>query len=182
MSPEQLPPIPLSAEVLSRTPQDAVDLIVNLLVQVDTLQGLVVTLEARVMMLAARVEALEAQINKNSSNSNKPPSSDSPFTVKAGQSGHTPTTKKERKRRGVRRELLPPTETQTQLPERCSCGCANYENLEPYHTHQVIELPEIVLSVLQSFCTARAVPVAEKLLKRMSLFSCVPVSIPDCRP
>jgi hypothetical protein len=51
MSPEQLPPIPLSAEVLSRTPQDVIDLIVSLLVQVDTLQRLMVTL-ARVKMWA----------------------------------------------------------------------------------------------------------------------------------
>jgi transposase len=155
MSTKPLPVIPLSAEVLSRTPPEARELIVRLLAQVeallaqvDALQGLTVAAEARVKALAARVEALEAKLNKNSSNSNKPPSSDSPFAVKTKQTKSATDTKKERKRRGFRQQLLPPTETQKHLPERCSCGCTDYENLEPYYTHQIIELPEIVLSVL----------------------------------
>ena len=141
MNTEQLSTIPLSADVLSRTPPEEIDLIVRLLAQVDVLQGLVKT-------LTARVEALEAELNKNSSNSNKPPSSDSPFVIQSKQHKPAPNTKKERKRRGFRQQLLPPTETQKLLPERCSCGCTDYENLEQYYTHQIIELPEIVLSVL----------------------------------
>jgi transposase len=146
MTDDLLSKIPLSAEVLSRTPQEAIDLIVRLLAQVDILQGLTAALEARVKTLAARVEALEARLNKNSSNSSKPPSSDSPFSAKPKLS--KPATKKERKHRGARQQLMPPTETQKYLPGRCSCGCADYEEPEPYYTHQVIELPEIVLSVL----------------------------------
>jgi transposase len=138
MTTEALPIIPLSAEVLGRTPPEAIDLIVLLLKQVDVLQ-------AQVKALQARVEALEAQINKNSSNSNRPPSSDSPFAAKPKP---RPTTKKERKRRGARQQLLPPTEIQKYFPDRCSCGCTDHENLEPYYTHQVVELPEIVLCVL----------------------------------
>ena len=148
MTTKPLPVIPLSAEILSRTPPEAVELIVRLLAQVDALQGLTAAAEARVKVLAARVETLEAKLNKNSSNSNKPPSSDSPFAAKTAQPKPALPTKKERKRRGVRQQLLPPTETQKHLPERCSCGCSDYENLEPYYTHQIIELPEIVLSVL----------------------------------
>jgi transposase len=131
MTPEQVSSIPLSAEVLSQTPQEAIELILCLLEQVLTLR--------------ARVEALEAQIKKNSSNSNQPPSSDSPFTVKPKPK---PTTKKERKRRGTRQQYLQPTEIQELFPEPCSCGCAEYEQSEPYYTHQVIELPNIELSVL----------------------------------
>jgi transposase len=131
MTPEQLSSIPLSAEVLSRTPQETINLILRLLEQNLTLQ--------------ARVEALEAQLKKNSSNSNQPPSSDSPFTAKPKPK---PATKKERERRGARQQYLQPTEVQELFPERCSCGCADYEEPEPCYTHQVIELPEIELSVL----------------------------------
>jgi transposase len=145
MTPEQLSSIPLSAEVLSRTPPEAIELIVRLLAQIDALQGLTVAAEARVKVLEARVEALEAQLNKNSTNSNKPPSSDSPFAVK---SKPEPTPKKERKRRGIRQQYLQPTEIQKLFPEQCSCGCADYEQSVPYYTHQIIELPEIELSVL----------------------------------
>jgi transposase len=141
MTTEPLPVIPLSAEILSRTPPEAIDLIVLLLKQIVALQG-------QVAALQARIEALEAQLNKNSTNSNKPPSSDSPFDVKSKRPKHAPPTKKERKRRGVRQQLLPPTETRMLFPDRCSCGCVDHENLEPYYTHQVVELPEIVLSVL----------------------------------
>jgi tetratricopeptide (TPR) repeat protein len=69
---EPLSEIPLSAEVLSRTPPEAIDLIVLLLRQVAALQ-------AQVEALQARIAALEAQLNKNSANSNKPPSSDSQY-------------------------------------------------------------------------------------------------------
>jgi transposase len=130
MTPAQLSMIPLSAEVLSRTPQEAIDLILRLLEQVVALQ--------------ARVEALEAQIKKNSSNSNKPPSSDSPFTAKPkSRTG----TAKARKRKGTRQQCLRPTEVLELFPAPCSCGCATCEESEPYYVHQVIELPKIELSV-----------------------------------
>jgi transposase len=150
-----LPVIPLNAEVFSRTQPEAVDLILRLLAQVDallaqvdTLQELTVAAQARVKALAARVEVLEAKLNKNSSNSNKSPSSDSPFAVKDTQTKPAQATKKERKRRCIRQQLLPPTEIQKHLPEHCSCGCTEYDGLKSYYTHQIIELPEIVLSVL----------------------------------
>ena len=125
----QVSTIPLSAEVLSRTPQEAIDLILRLLEEVAALQ--------------ARVEVLEAQLKKNSSNSNKPPSSDSPFTAK---STPKPTRKKTRKRKGTRRQCMRPTEVLERYPEPCSCGCAAYGEPEPYYIHQVIELPEVELS------------------------------------
>ena len=137
MTAEQLSTIPLSAEVLSRTPQEAIVMILRLLEQI-------VALQARNAALEARVEAQEAQLTKNSSNSNKPPSSDSPFTAKPTSK---PNKKKARKRKGTRQQCLRPTEVLERFPEPCSCGCADHGEPEPYYIHQVIELPEIELSV-----------------------------------
>jgi transposase len=113
--------------VLSRTPQEAIDLILCQHEQVVALQ--------------ARMEALEAQRKKNSSNSNKPPSSDSPF--KAKPSGSAKPHAKTRKRKGHRQVLLNPTDVRHLLPRQCSCGCTHFEETEAFHTHQVLELPEI---------------------------------------
>ncbi|WP_339138587.1 MAG: transposase [Candidatus Electrothrix sp. GW3-4] len=43
---------------------------------------------------------------------------------------------------------MSPTETQDVTPFPCSCGCSSFKNLEPYYTHQHIEFPEIVMSVI----------------------------------
>ena len=56
--------IPLSPDILARTPPEVIELILHLL--------------ARIKELEARIEELEARLNKNSTNSNKPPSSDPP--------------------------------------------------------------------------------------------------------
>ncbi|MDR3176914.1 MAG: hypothetical protein LBU06_10350 [Desulfovibrio sp.] len=48
MTTEQLPVIPLSAEILSRTPPEAIGLIVRLFAQGDALQGLTAAAQARV--------------------------------------------------------------------------------------------------------------------------------------
>jgi transposase len=144
MTPEQVSSIPLSTEVLNRTPLEAVNLIVLLLAQVDALQALIEGAEARVKGLEAKVETLEARIKKNSSNSNKPPSSDSPFVPKPPA---RPVEKKARKRKGSRQQCLRPTEVLEHFPEPCSCGCAELGESEPYYIHQVIELPKIELSV-----------------------------------
>lgn len=102
--------------------------------------------------LRKRVEELEAKLGQNSSNSNKPPSSDSPYDEK----GETEDKKKKRqgsqkplkKRKGSRQKFMSPTETQDVMPSACSCGCSSFKNLKPYYTHQHIELPEIVMSVI----------------------------------
>jgi transposase len=87
-----IPKIPLSADVLSRTPQEAIDLILLLL--------------EKVAMLQARVETLEARLNLNSGNSNKPPSSDSPYKERPSCATKPKTP---RKRIGHRCTLLEPT-------------------------------------------------------------------------
>ncbi|MDD2467544.1 MAG: hypothetical protein PHI97_26480 [Desulfobulbus sp.] len=33
-------------------------------------------------------------------------------------------------------------------PGPCTCGCGEFRDLEPYYTHQYIELPKVALPVL----------------------------------
>lgn len=108
------------------------------------------------LSLIKRIEKLEARLNEDSSNSNKPSSSDSPYKTK--ESKKTKGTKR-RKRKGHRQQMLPPTETRKIMPAACSCGCQTFRNQQPYYTHQHIELPRIVMTVIhfilyQGECTA----------------------------
>jgi transposase len=136
--------IPLDANILNRTPPEVVELLLRLLAENQALREENHMLRQEIAILRIRVEELEAKLNKNSSNSNKPPSSDSPFVAKPKCD---PVKKKARKRKGSRQQCLRPTEVVEQFPEPCSCGCARLEEPEPYYIHQVIELPEIELSV-----------------------------------
>ena len=107
-------------------------------------------LESALFGLNHRVEKLEAKAGKNSTNSNKPPSSDSPFKrperkrkkskrAKGGQKGHA----------GHQQQTLEPTQVVNLMPERCTCGCTDFDgqNCHRFHTHQNIELPPIELEV-----------------------------------
>ena len=102
--------------------------------------------EERIKELEAKVKELEAKLNQSSSNSNKPPSSDSPYQERVkpqkrkrgGRKGH----------KGHRQQLMPPTETVAVHPGPCSCGCRTFKDLLPYYTHQHVELPEIVMTVI----------------------------------
>lgn len=98
--------------------------------------------------LSKRIEQLESRLNRNSSNSNQPPSTDSPY-----QKPTNPPKKKRKAggkkgRKGNRQKLLTATETHNITPERCPCGCADFDHVQPYYTHQHIELPEIVMRVI----------------------------------
>lgn len=107
-------------------------------------QQLLLHLIEKVTQQEKRIEELEAKLGMNSSNSNKPPSTDSPYKEKG--TGKKPGKRK--KRQGHRQQLMPPTETRKILPPACSCGCREYDELEPFYTHQHIELPEIKVKVL----------------------------------
>ena len=107
---------------------------------------IIMHLLAHTVQQEKRIKELEAKINQNSSNSNKPPSSDSPYKEK----GKTKKGKRrDRKgRKGHRQQFMPPTQTVPVNPGPCSCGCRTFKNLQPYYTHQHIELPEIVMTVI----------------------------------
>ena len=97
-----------------------------------------------------RFDELESRLNQNSQNSNQPPSSDSPFKKpkkkakkkkrkRGGQKGH----------KGHRQQLLEPTQVVKIKPDRCRCGSCRMKqgSLEPFYTHQCIELPKIKMDV-----------------------------------
>lgn len=110
-----------------------------------------ITLEQQqtIAQLQARIESLEAKLKQNSSNSNQPPSADSPFhkvEKRPEKKGKAKGAKKGRK--GHRQKLLKPTETRDIHPKCCPCGCTEFENIQPYYTHQHIDLPEIVMKVI----------------------------------
>jgi transposase len=99
-----------------------------------------------------RIEKLEVQVEMDSQNSSKPPSSDSPFKradrkkkvkkskrAKGGQKGH----------KAHHRQMLEPDVQNPVLPERCKCGHSDFEGcrMDPFFTHQQVELPEIRMEV-----------------------------------
>lgn len=115
---------------------------------IEALERNILQLTATVSEHTARIEKLEQQQGRNSQNSNQPPSSDSPFKKperkkkktkqkRGGQKGH----------KGHRQQLLDPTESIDVKPTKCSCGSCQFDRIEPYYTHQEVELPEIQLDV-----------------------------------
>lgn len=98
--------------------------------------------------LEKQIETLQGRVDKTSQTSSKPPSSDSPFNnpkrnqrpssgKRGGQKGH----------RGQGPKLLSPTEVHLIEPGPCACGHGDLVSLEPYYTHQVIELPPIEMDI-----------------------------------
>lgn len=104
----------------------------------------------QVQRLSKRIEELEIKLNQNSQNSNKPPSSDGPYRKPER------TRKKSQRKRGAQKghkghkqELLDPTSTVPVKPEICDCGNCRLDpkGMQPYYTHQQIELPEIKMQI-----------------------------------
>jgi transposase len=117
---------------------------------IEYLEQAIATLVAKLEQHEKRIEQLEVRTKKNSRNSSKPPSSDNPFKKpkkkpkkskrkRGGQKGH----------KGHQQQMLEPTETKIILPTICDCGRYDFnpKTLEPYYTHQHIELPEIQMDV-----------------------------------
>lgn len=112
------------------------------------LHEMVLKYEETMTLLRARIESLEAKRNENSTNSNRPPSSDNPFNKPAGKSKEESKPVRKKKRKGFRQALLDPGETRNVYPRPCQCGCGEYDNLEPYYTHQHMEFPRIVMQII----------------------------------
>ena len=126
--------------------------------------------EEQLRVHGKRLEQLETRTRKNSQNSSKPPSSDSPFDrdrrkkktkkskrAKGGQIGH----------KGHRQEMLAPTRQKPLVPERCGCGHSDFSGcrLEPFYTHQQIELPEIKMDVTHWILQQCRCPACGKTVK-----------------
>jgi len=106
---------------------------------------------ALIALLLKIIEALTAKLGLDSATSNRPPSTDPPFLkknrdVKPETAKGKPGARKGHQ--GYRQPLLEPTETRPVPPGPCACGSVEFRDLEPYYTHQYIELPKIVLPVL----------------------------------
>lgn len=127
---------------------------------IEMLEGSIQQLSCALSDLKARTDKLEQRVNRNSQNSNQPPSADGPFRKperkrkkgkrkRGGQKGHC----------GHRQQLLEPKEVITVEPEVCSCGSSEFDHVEPFYTHQQIEMPEIELEVthfvLKKGCCSR---------------------------
>ncbi len=115
------------------------------------LEQTIVQLINRVEELEKRTDKLESKNNQNSQNSSKPPSTDSPF--KKPKNKRKKSKKKQgaqKGHKGHKQELLEPTEKEEVFPDICNCGCSTFipGSLEPYYTHQEIELPEIKMDIL----------------------------------
>jgi transposase len=115
---------------------------------IEILEKNIDRLSGSITDLKGRTQKLEQQVTRNSQNSNQPPSADGPFKKpqrkskkakrkRGGQKGHP----------GHRQQLLEPTDTVAVKPEVCGCGNRQFNQAEPFYTHQHIELPEIELEV-----------------------------------
>ena len=119
---------------------------------IEALEAALADLLANAQQHEKRIAQLEQRLNQDSQNSSKPPSSDSPYRKPR------PKTKKKKKRKrggqkghkGHKQQMLDPTQIKSVLPDRCDCGRLVLEpdSIEPFYTHQHIELPEIKLDVM----------------------------------
>ena len=124
----------IAEEDVARTPASVLDLLL--------------ALQQENLLLKKRLDELEVKLNKDSSNSSKPPSSDKPYKKKSIKGEKESRAGAKKGHKGHRQVLLEPTKTEELKPQVCSCGCTDFLNLQPYYTHQQIELPEIKLDVL----------------------------------
>jgi transposase len=113
-------------------------------------QAYLYTLHHEMGQLHERVESLEARLKQDSTTSSKPPSSDSPYKKPRRRTGSPTRTRKgggKPGHQGHRQVLLVPTSVEDVLPERCGCGRGAFDLIQPYYTHQEIELPPIEMEV-----------------------------------
>jgi transposase len=132
--------LPLDPTSWEQTPLVVQELVIHLL-------AVIRQQEERMSTLEARIAALEAQRQLNSSNSDRPPSSDPPWVKQKtpGQPQGAPGARPGHP--GHRQALLEPTEVIEVQPPACGCGQTVFPGARPYYTHQVIELPDIQMSV-----------------------------------
>jgi transposase len=125
----------------------------------------VVHLLAVIQQQKGRIAALEARLSQNSRNSDRPPSSDPPYEQRTACSGEHGRPGAKRGHPGHRQALLVPTEIIEATPEACPCGQREFHAPMPYHTHPVIELPEIHMQVTHVILHKTRCPQCDCLLK-----------------
>ncbi|HSF32471.1 MAG TPA: DUF6444 domain-containing protein [Candidatus Tectomicrobia bacterium] len=125
----------------------------------------VVHLPAVIQQQEERIAALEARLSQNSRNSDRPPSSDPPYEQRTACSGEHGRPGAKRGHSGHHQVLLVPTEVIKVTPEACPCRQREFHAPTPYHTHQVIELPEIQMQVTHVVLHEACCPQCGRLLK-----------------
>jgi transposase len=145
----------------ARVPLDAASWEQTLLL----MRQLIVQLLAVIQQQTARIAALEARLSQTSRNSDRPPSSDPPFVTKLSSSTTQGTPGAKPGHPGHRQALLAPTEVIEVTPDVCVCGQQEFPATTPYHTHQVIELPEIRMAVTHVVLHEVQCPGCGRLLK-----------------
>jgi transposase len=111
-------------------------------------------LEAIIAQLQERVRELEAQLKQNSTNSSKPPSSDSPWTVRPGKKAKGKKRGGQPGHRGHHRMDVPPERVDEVMTHRpLSCGTCGHSlagvEAESSQAHQVVEVPRIQARVTE---------------------------------
>lgn len=139
------PHLSITEEDLRKTPPAVLNLLGYLLRENLELKRQVEDLKKLVLQQSKQIEELQGRLNQNSTNSSRPPSSDSPY--KSKEKGKNKKSGAKKGHKGHRQSLLTPTDTRSIRPETCPCGNTTFEDLAPYYTHQVIELPEIEMEV-----------------------------------
>jgi hypothetical protein len=125
----------------------------------------IIHLLAVIQQQAGRIAALEARLSQNSRNSDRPPSSDPPYPQRTVRSGTRGRPGAKPGHPGHRYAWLAPTEVLAVKPEACACGQREFPEIRPYHTHQVIELPEIRVAVTHVVLHETRCPRCGRLLK-----------------
>ena len=129
-------PFPFTAQDWQQTP--------------PAVQAYLRTLRHEVGQLHERVESLEARLRQDSTTSLRPPSSDFPYKKPRRRTGFSTRARKgggKPGHAGHRQVLLAPTHVEDVLPQGCGCGGGTFDLIEPYYTHQEIELPPIEMEV-----------------------------------
>jgi transposase len=125
----------------------------------------VIYLLAVIQQQQERIAALEARLSQNSRNSDRPPSSDPPYAQRSPRSGARGKPGAKLGHPGHRQAWVAPTEVIALTPEACACGQREFPETQPYHTHQVIELPEIQIAVTHVVLHETKCPRCGRLLK-----------------
>jgi transposase len=125
----------------------------------------VVHLLAVIQQQAGRIAALEARVSRNSRNSDRPPSSDPSYAKHLVRSGGQGRPGARPGHPGHLHARLEPTEVIQVTPKACLCGQREFPATTPYHTHQVIELPEIHMQVTHVVLHEARCPRCGRLLK-----------------
>jgi transposase len=108
------------------------------------------TLRDEMGQLQERMESVEARLKQNSTTSSRPPSSDSPYQKPRRRTESSTSRRKgggKPGHPGHRQVLLTPASVEAVMPAWCECGSGEFALIQPYYTHQVIELPPMELEV-----------------------------------